>query len=73
MLRCEAAKRGVVTSPLASFLRLVDVIRMIRCLYYENVSKKNERKKNLRWYLSYKEKGAFATGKEKAIVERISQ
>lgn len=46
---------------------------MIRCLYYENVSKKNERKKNLRWYLSYKEKGAFATGKEKAIVERISQ
>ena len=46
-LRCEAAKRGVVTSLLASFLRLVDVIRMIRCLYYENVSqekKRNEKK-----------------------------
>lgn len=44
-LRCEAAKRGVVTSLLASFLRLVDVIRMIRCLYYENVNQGKKKKR----------------------------
>ena len=40
-LRCEATKREVVTSILASFLRLANAIRIVRCFYYENVGKKN--------------------------------
>ena len=69
MLRCEAAKRGVVTSPLASFLRLVDVIRMIRCLYYENVSKKNERKKIYDGISLIKRKGRLQREKKKQLLK----